>query len=92
LVRVRVRVRVRGVKVRANLFYPNPNPNPNQVSLLGLSYVQLAYLTSCAFGSAVCFLLAFGLRETLPPERRVPLPCHTPLPRYTSFPSTNPNP
>ena len=70
----------------------SPNPNPNQVSLLGLSYVQLAYLTSCAFGSAVCFLLAFGLRETLPPERRVPLPCHTPLPRYTSFPSTNPNP
>ena len=44
------------------------------VSLLGLSYVQLAYLTSCAFGSAVCFLLAFGLRETLLPEKRVPLP------------------
>jgi hypothetical protein len=52
------------------------------VSLLGLSYVQLAYLTSCAFGSAVCFLLAFGLKETLAPERRVP----------SRFPGTNPNP
>ena len=90
-----------GLRLGLTFFYPNPNPNPNQVSpnpnpnqvsLLGLSYVQLAYLASCAFGSAVCFLLAFGLRETLPPERRVPLPCHTPLPRYTSFPSTNPNP
>ena len=42
------------------------------VSLLGLSYVQLSYLTSCVLGSAVCLLLALGLRETLPPERRIP--------------------
>ena len=42
------------------------------VSLLGLSYVQLSYLASCAMGSAVCLLLALGLRETLPPERRIP--------------------
>ena len=44
----------------------------SNVSLLGLDYVRLAYTASCIFGSLVCLLLLFGLRETLPPERRIP--------------------
>ena len=34
--------------------------------------VRLAYLASCLYGVAVCLLLLFGMRETLPASRREP--------------------